>query len=69
MPIVKILTATKVSPKLAGPLLKGGGSLLIDFLNAQRQSEKEAAHGLLVQLAGKDFGFDSSIWEAWIKSL
>jgi len=69
MPIVKILTATKVSPKLAGPLLKGGGSLVIDFLNAQRQSEKEAAHGLLVQLAGKDFGFDSSIWEAWIKSL
>jgi len=69
IPIVKILTATKISPKLAEPLLKDGGSLLIDFLNAKRQSEKDLAHGLLVQLAGKDLGPDSAKWEAWIKSL
>jgi hypothetical protein len=69
IPIVKILTAMKVSPKLAVPLLKDGGSLLIDFLNAERRSEKNLAHGLLVQLAGKDLGTDSAKWAAWIKSL
>jgi len=69
IPTVKILTATKVSPKLAGSLLKEGGSLLIDFLNAERRSEKDLAHGLLVQLAGKDLGTDSAKWAAWIKSL
>jgi hypothetical protein len=43
--------------------------LLIDFLNAERRSEKDLAHGLLVQLAGKDLGTDSAKWAAWIKSL
>jgi hypothetical protein len=69
VPTVKILTVTKVSPKLASPLLKDGGALLIDFLKANRQNEKNLAHGLLVQLAGQDLGYDSVKWSAWIKSL
>lgn len=69
VPTVKILTVTKVSPKLASPLLKDGGALLIDFLKANRQNEKDLAHGLLVQLAGQDLGYDSVKWSAWIKSL
>jgi hypothetical protein len=69
VPTVKILTATKISPKLAAPLLRKGGDLLIDFLRAQRQSEKDLAHGLLVQLARRDFGCDPAKWSAWIATL
>jgi hypothetical protein len=69
VPTVKILTLTKVSPKLASPLLKDGGALLIDFLEASRPNEKVLAHGLLVQLAGQDLGYDPVKWSAWIKTL
>jgi hypothetical protein len=69
VPTIKILTATGVSPKLAAPLLKKGGDLLVDFLRAHRQSEKNLAHDLLVQLARRDFGYDSAKWSAWIAAL
>ncbi len=69
VPTVKILTVTKVSPKLAAPLLKDGGALLIDFLKANRQNERDLARGLLVQLAGQDLGYDSVKWLTWIKNL
>lgn len=69
VPTVKILTATRISPKLASPLLKDGGELLLDFLKANRQNEKDIARGLLVQLAGQDYGYDSVRWTAWIRTL
>jgi hypothetical protein len=69
IPTLRILTETKISPNLAAPILKGGGDLLLDFLRANRQSERDLAHNLLVQLARQDLGYDSVKWSAWIASL
>ena len=51
------------------PLLKGKASeLLLDYLNAAHDRERELAHSLLTRLSGKDFGFDSDLWREWITS-
>ena len=48
---------------------KDGGTLLLAYLKANRQQERDRAHNLLVQLDGADFGFDELKWSNWIKSL
>jgi len=43
-----------------------GATLVIAYLNAHHQDEKEAARQFLRQLSGRDFGYDSERWKAWI---
>lgn len=66
---LQMLTNTHVSPDLAKSLLKGGGDLVLAYLNASRSKERELAHRFLTQLAGKDYGVDPHKWKAWIDSL
>ncbi|MCX6120974.1 MAG: hypothetical protein NTX44_05100 [Ignavibacteriales bacterium] len=66
---LEILTNTRVSPKLAIPLLRGGGNLLLAYLKANRANERQVAHRLLVQLANKDYGFSVESWKSWIVAL
>lgn len=69
-PVINALIKTKASRKLARPLLRDGGSrLLLAYLKASHKEEKELARDLLIQLSGKDYGFDSVRWEKWISSL
>ena len=61
------LTKTKVSPKLAPVLLRNDGAkLLFGYLNARHKNERDLARQFLIQLSGKDFGYDVEKWKAWI---
>lgn len=65
--VLTTLTKTKVSAKLAPTLLgQGRAKLLLAYLRAKHKAEKEAARQLLIQLSGKDFGYDDEKWGAWI---
>jgi hypothetical protein len=68
--VLKTLTKTKVSAKLAPVLLANGrAKMLLAYLRANHKDEKEVAHQFLIQLSGKDFGYDDKKWGAWIDSL
>jgi len=67
--VLEMLTRTKVSTSLAQKLLKRGGDLILDNLKAEHEREKTIAHNFLVQISGKDFGYDADKWHEWIKLL
>jgi hypothetical protein len=68
--VVEILVETEVSPKLAKPLLKGEAcELLLAYLGASHNYEREIAHDLLAQLSGRDFGFDGKRWRDWVATV
>ncbi len=68
--VIEILVETEVSPKLARPLLKDeAGELLLAYLNASHNHERELAHNLLAQLSGRDFGFDGGRWREWVATV
>ena len=68
--VIQILIETEVSPKLARPLLKDeAGELLLAYLNASHNHEREIAHDLLAQLSGRDFGFDGRRWREWVATV
>lgn len=65
--VLNTLTKTQMSGKLTPLLLRtDGATLVIAYLNAHHQDEKEAARQFLMQLSGRDFGYDSERWKAWI---
>jgi len=65
--VIEILLKTEVSPKLAGPLLKGDArELLLAYLRASHDHEREIAHDLLARLGERDFGYDGKRWGAWL---
>jgi hypothetical protein len=68
--VLKTLSATEVSPALAGPLLSHGGArLVIAYLRAHHEDQHDIAHQFLVGIAGRDFGTDPGPWENWIAHL
>lgn len=66
---VRVLIQTRIGPRFAAPLLRNGGSLLIDYLRASREQERAPVRRLLIRLAGKDLGSDPTAWATWISSL
>lgn len=67
--ILEVLTKTGISFESAPQLLKGGGDLVIDNLKLQHDNEREIARKFLVQISGKDFGYNAIQWQDWIKAL
>ena len=68
--VLRTLSQTNLSPKLAKPLLRnGGGRMLLPYLRAKHEDERTLSHGLLARLSGKDFGYDDSRWAAWVASI
>ena len=67
--VLEMLTRTKVTTSVAPKLLKGGGDLILDNLKAEHEREKTIAHNFLVQISGKDFGYDAYKWQEWINLL
>jgi hypothetical protein len=67
--VLETLSKTNVSRKLAKPLFGGGGRMVVAYLKASHERERSLAHQLLVQLSGRDLGFDNSRWASWISSL
>ena len=68
--VLRTLSKTGVSTRLAKPLLKnGGGRMLLPYLRAKHEEERTLSHGLLARLSGKDFGYDDARWAAWMASV
>ena len=68
--VIEILLKTEVSPKLAGPLLQGDArKLLLAYLRASHDHEREIAHDLLARLGERDFGYDGKRWGEWLASV
>lgn len=67
--LLEALVATRVSPRLAKPLLVGGGQLVLAKLRSSAPRERDLARRFLIQLAGRDLGESAGSWEAWMGSL
>jgi hypothetical protein len=68
--LVQTLKATGVEPSMAGRLLgHGGARLLLEYLAARHDNERNDAHALLVQLRGADLGAGVQQWETWLNTL
>ncbi|MEP7217876.1 MAG: hypothetical protein ABI876_03115 [Bacteroidota bacterium] len=69
MPTLIMLKTTGISHDLASPLLRDNGDLLLGYLQAHHQFEREAAHDFLTAISGRDYGFDADKWGKWISGL
>ncbi|HEX4310965.1 MAG TPA: hypothetical protein VHZ25_13115 [Acidobacteriaceae bacterium] len=68
--VLKALAATRAAPALAGPLLEHGGArLVIAYLGAGHEEQRDLAHKFLADLAGRDLGSSPTAWEDWIARL
>ncbi|MDB5035331.1 MAG: hypothetical protein JWQ98_2572 [Chlorobi bacterium] len=68
-PTLVMLTKTGISPTLASPLLHGNADLVLGYLQAHHQFEREVAHDFLAAISGRDYGFDAAKWGEWIAGL
>jgi len=68
--VFTMLTRTRVSPSLAGPLLGSDGTWVLEHLRAEYPGGREAARALLVQLnGGRDLGPSADPWARWLAGL
>jgi hypothetical protein len=69
-PTLDVLTRTRVSPSLAATLLDAETSeLLLAEVAAHEPRVRETAHAFLVQVSGRDLGYDAAAWSRWIAAL
>jgi hypothetical protein len=61
---------TKIDTALAGPLLgHGGARLVVAYLRAKHDDQRDLARAFLVGMAGRDLGSDPTSWESWVEHL
>ena len=65
LPLIEVLTKTKISPALAPPLMRAGAPLLLARLAASRQAGSDRTRELLEQLSGQKYGNDVTAWARW----
>lgn len=69
LPLIEVLTRTKVAPGLAPPLLRAGAAFILARLRASPQAGSDLARGLLEQLSGEHHGQDLAAWAQWVASV
>jgi hypothetical protein len=68
--VLKTITVTKIDTALAGPLLgHGGARLVVAYLRAKHDDQRDLARAFLVGMAGRDLGSDPTSWESWVEHL
>ena len=68
--LVRTVASTGIDPAMAPRLLgQGGGRLLLLYLSAQHDAERDEARSLLTRLRGEDLGADRARWEEWLAGL
>lgn len=67
--VLDMLTATSVSPDLAGPLLGDNGSLVLAYLGASLPRVRAQAHEFLKTIGGTDRGTEVAAWQSWLDGL
>lgn len=67
---LEVLRDTRVSPLLAPDLLsQGNAELVLGYLAAHEPFLRTTAHGFLVQISGRDLGYDAAAWSRWMAEL
>jgi hypothetical protein len=69
VPLIEILARTKISPTLAGPIMRAGAPFLLARVSASPQAGSYSARQLLEQLSGQSHGSDVSAWARWAETL
>ena len=69
LPLIEVLTRTKVAPNLARPLLRSGAPFLLARLRASPEAGRDLARALLEQLSGEHYGQDLAAWTQWVASV
>lgn len=67
--VIGLLTRTGAGPADARAFLRGGGEMLLGYLESSNTYLSGSSHKFLVQLRGADLGADVAPWRAWIDSL
>ena len=68
--ILEVLTATKISKELLPALFaKTYGYLVLGYLNAYHEKERKLSYDFLTSVTGKDFGYDKTKWQNFLKGL
>jgi hypothetical protein len=65
LPLIEVLTRTRISPSLSRPLMRAGAPLLLARLGASPEAGRDRARGLLEQLSGQNYGNDLAAWTRW----
>jgi hypothetical protein len=66
---MEALVLTGIGPVNSVGLLRGGGSLLLDYVASGTPLLSYRGHELLVKLRGHDLGTTVESWRAWIAGL
>lgn len=67
--LLDMLVTTGVSPDLASALLADNDSMVLGYLGAQHDQERQRAHAFLVAMRGEDLGGAPEDWRAWLDAL
>lgn len=66
---MRLVLAMHVDRTWAAPMLRHGGSLLVDYTSVQHAGIRLLAVNTLEALSGQDFGTDTARWRAWVNAL
>jgi hypothetical protein len=67
--LLDVLVRTEIGPDDAGPLLRGGGEIVLEYLRSSKPYYSRPSRALLVKLRGDDLGAAAEPWRAWIATL
>lgn len=67
--LMETLVRTGIGPANASGLLRGGGSLLLEYVASGTPLLSYRSHELLVKLRGGDLGTSVATWRAWMAGL
>jgi len=67
--VLKMLTATSVSPDLAASLLGSNHTLVLAYLEASHPPVRTMAHEFLKTISGSDRGPEPAAWQGWLEGL
>ena len=67
--LIEVLTRTGAGTADARPFLRGGGEMLLAYLDSANPMLADRSHQLLVRLRGEDLGRAVGPWRAWVRTL
>lgn len=67
--LLEVLARTHAGPRDAIHFLRGGGDMVVRYLDSSEPSLASRSRTLLIQLHGGDLGSSTQVWRDWIATL